>query len=44
MNTECTLFLATAYIPFPDREYQHIVSRGYSFVLNLIVNYLYNLA
>jgi hypothetical protein len=27
-----------------DREYQRFVSRGDSFLLNLIVNYIYNLA
>jgi hypothetical protein len=44
MNKYGTLFLATAYNAFWDREYQRFVLPGDSFLLNLIVNYIYILA
>jgi hypothetical protein len=43
-NTLGTLLLRTAYIAFSDREYQRFVSRGDSFLLNFILNSIFNLA
>jgi hypothetical protein len=44
MNTYLTLLMTPAYNAFWDREKQRLLSRGDSFLLNFILNCIYNLA